>query len=273
MNSDMSVTTRPQMSAQQHMRRLKNKILLRAYCNSDEMTAEEEARGCQLQLACLKKNEKQRKCNCRTAGEKMKPENVCLTVTDGCEGEKVAAVKQRECNCRTAGEKMKPENVCLTVTDGCKGETVAAVKMKALCCFEGCNNQIRAGGVCSRHGAKQIRTCSKEGFTKQAHQGEYVLLMVQRPNFAAMRDVPSRLSGEGSAKITLGLQKHLVVMQHRGVPQQRCLDKSKQSVGLQEVPLHESQWKGSMMQCQRMAKIYHTGAAGRNVPDDVCLPL
>ncbi len=56
----------------------------------------------------------------------------------------------------------------MTVTDGCEGETVAPVKVKALCCFEGCNNQIRAGGVCSRHGTKQIRTCSKEGCTKQA---------------------------------------------------------------------------------------------------------
>jgi hypothetical protein len=138
------------------MRRLKNKIFLRAYCNGHEMTAEEEERGCQLQLARLKKNEKQCERNLRTAGEKMKPENMYLTVTDGCKGEKVAAVKQREHDCRTAGEKMKPENVCLTVTDGCEGETVAAVKVKALCCFEGCNNQIRAGGVCSRHGAKQI---------------------------------------------------------------------------------------------------------------------
>ncbi len=61
----------------------------------------------------------------------------------------MAAVKQCECNCWTAGKKMKPENVCLTVTDGCKGEKVAAVKVKALCCFEGCYNQIRAGRVCS----------------------------------------------------------------------------------------------------------------------------
>ncbi len=91
-------------------------------------------------------------------------------MTDGCKGEKVAAVKQRKCNrqTQTAEEKMKLENVCLTVTDGCEGETVAAVKVKALCCFEGCNNQIRAGRVCSRHGTKQIRTCSKEGCTKQA---------------------------------------------------------------------------------------------------------
>jgi hypothetical protein len=98
----------------------------------------------------------------------MKPKNVCLTVTDGCKGEKLAAVKQHKRNHRTAEEKMKLENMYLTVTDGCKGEKVAAVKVKALCCFEGCNNQIHTGGVCSRHCDKQIRTFSKEGSTKQA---------------------------------------------------------------------------------------------------------
>ncbi len=36
-------------------------------------------------------------------------------------------------------------------------------------------------------------------------QGECVLIMVQGPNVAAFQDVLSRLSGEGSAKITLGL--------------------------------------------------------------------
>jgi hypothetical protein len=46
---------------------------------------------------------------------------------------------------------------------------VAAEKVKALCCFlGGCNNQSRMGGVCSRHGDKQIRICSKEGCIKQA---------------------------------------------------------------------------------------------------------
>jgi hypothetical protein len=40
---------------------------------------------------------------------------------------------------------------------------------------------------------------------------EYVLLMVQRPNVSAMWDVPSRLSGKGSAKITLGPQKSLMI--------------------------------------------------------------
>jgi hypothetical protein len=71
--------------------------------SSNEMTAEEEERGHQLQLARLKKNEKQPKRNCRTAGERMKPENVCLTVADGCKGEKVAAVKQCKRNRWTAG--------------------------------------------------------------------------------------------------------------------------------------------------------------------------
>jgi hypothetical protein len=34
------------MSAQQHMRRLKNKIFLCGYHNGNEMTAEEKERGC-----------------------------------------------------------------------------------------------------------------------------------------------------------------------------------------------------------------------------------
>ena len=80
---------------------------------------------------------------------------------------------------------------------------------------------------------------------------ECVLLMVQGPNVAAMRDVPSRLSGEGSAKITLGLCRNISwFVQHRGVPQQWCLDKSEQNVGLQELPLHESHWKGSILGCK-----------------------
>jgi hypothetical protein len=41
------------------MRRLENKIFLRAYCNGNEMTAAEEMRQRQLQLARLEKNEKQ----------------------------------------------------------------------------------------------------------------------------------------------------------------------------------------------------------------------
>ncbi len=61
MNADMSVTTRQQISVQECMRRLKNKIFLSAYRKGDEMTPEEEERGRQLQLACVKKNEMQRK--------------------------------------------------------------------------------------------------------------------------------------------------------------------------------------------------------------------
>jgi hypothetical protein len=97
------------------------------------MTAQEEERGCQMNAARHRKNEKQREHNHQTAGEKRTLENVCLAVSKECE------------------------------------EKVAAEKVKALCCFlGGCNNQIRVGRVCSRHGAKQIRTCSKEGCTKQA---------------------------------------------------------------------------------------------------------
>jgi hypothetical protein len=55
MNADMSVPTRQQISAQQRMSRLKNKIFLSAYCNGDEMTPEEEERGRRLQLARIKK--------------------------------------------------------------------------------------------------------------------------------------------------------------------------------------------------------------------------
>jgi hypothetical protein len=54
-------TTPPQISAKQCMKRLKNKIFLHAYYNGNEMTAEEEERGCQQHLAHLKKNEKQRR--------------------------------------------------------------------------------------------------------------------------------------------------------------------------------------------------------------------
>jgi hypothetical protein len=42
MNDDISVNTRQQISAQQRMRRLKNKIFLSAYCKGDEMTPEKE---------------------------------------------------------------------------------------------------------------------------------------------------------------------------------------------------------------------------------------
>ena len=69
------------------------------------MTPEEEESGRRLQLARVKKNE-----------------------------------KQRERYRRTAEEERKLKNVCLTVIDICEGGKVAAVKVKALCCFEGCNN-------------------------------------------------------------------------------------------------------------------------------------
>jgi len=58
MNADMSVPTRQQISAQQRMTRLKNKIFLSAYRNGDSMTPEEEERGFRLQLARIKKKGK-----------------------------------------------------------------------------------------------------------------------------------------------------------------------------------------------------------------------
>jgi hypothetical protein len=76
MNADMSVTTQQQMSAQQRMRRLKNKIFLQAYCNGDEMTPKAEERGRRLQLAHVKKNEKQCKRYCQTAEEERKLKNM-----------------------------------------------------------------------------------------------------------------------------------------------------------------------------------------------------
>ena len=99
MNADMSATTRQQMSAQQRVRRLKNKTFLRAYRNGDEMTPEEEERGGRLQLVHIKKNKKQHECYRQTAEEERKLKiaeeerklkNLCLTVTDVCEGEKAA---------------------------------------------------------------------------------------------------------------------------------------------------------------------------------------
>ena len=101
-----------------------------------------------MQLAHVKKNEKQRERYCRTAEEGRKLKNMWRV--------------------HFAEEERKLKNVCLTVTDVCEGEKGAAVKVKALCCFDGCNNQIRSGRVCSRHGAKQTRTCSKKGCTNQA---------------------------------------------------------------------------------------------------------
>jgi hypothetical protein len=45
MNADMSVTKRQQISAQQRMKRLKNKICLSAYRKGDEMTPEGGGEG------------------------------------------------------------------------------------------------------------------------------------------------------------------------------------------------------------------------------------
>jgi hypothetical protein len=39
---------------------------------------------------------------------------------------------------------------------------VAPMKVRALCSHEVCKNQVRAGGLCSRHGAQQ-KACSVEG--------------------------------------------------------------------------------------------------------------
>ena len=85
-NADMSATTRQQMSAQQRMRRFKNKTFLRAYCNNDEMTPEEEERGGRLQLSRIKKNKKQHERYCQTAEEERKLKNMCLTMIEVCEG-------------------------------------------------------------------------------------------------------------------------------------------------------------------------------------------
>jgi len=64
------------------------------------MTPEEEERGCRLQLACVKKNEMQRKRYCRTAEEERKLKNVIRK--------------------RFAEEERKLKNVCVTVTDICR---------------------------------------------------------------------------------------------------------------------------------------------------------
>ena len=100
MNADMSVTTRQQISAQQRMRRLKNKIFLSAYRKGDEMTPEEEEKGRRLQLARVKKNEMQRERYRRTAEEERKLKNVIRK--------------------RFAEEERKLKNVCVTVTDICR---------------------------------------------------------------------------------------------------------------------------------------------------------
>jgi hypothetical protein len=155
---------------------------------------------------------------------------------------------------RFAEEERKLKNVCLTVTDICEGGKVAAVKVKApLCCFEGCNNQIRAGGVCSRHGAKQTRTCSKKGCTKQAQLRGVCVAHGARTKRCSHAGCTKQVVRGGKCKDHAGpvaCRNISWFVQHRGVPQQWCLDKSEQNVGLQELPLHESHWKGSILGCK-----------------------
>ena len=43
-------------------------------------------------------------------------------------------------------------------------------RKKYTCSHEGCTNQVRTGGVCTRHGAK-VKTCKHEGCTTQARKG------------------------------------------------------------------------------------------------------
>ena len=142
-----------QKSAQQRLRRLQNNNFLHDLNYTGfKLTPTELVRGRQLHFARLRKNIQQRKQNHRAAED------------------------------RAAEEKRESENtVCLAATPAAfapllseladEEKTLISVKLKAkaLCCFEGCDNQIRAGGVCSRHGAKQTRrTCSMEGCTNQA---------------------------------------------------------------------------------------------------------
>lgn len=215
---EMSVTPlQQQKSAQQRLKRRENSIFLRAYHGDVEMTAEEVERGHRLELARIKKNEKQRERHRLAAPHMIEQQRlrrseqrkildayrsgVEMTATEEERGRKLDLArrkkneKQLERNHQTAGERKerKPDNLSLTVTDGCKGANVAATNtnkpekclvpkyvdghwcmvemVKPLCKFEGCKNQIRAGGVCSKHGSKRMRACSKEGCTKQAQSG------------------------------------------------------------------------------------------------------
>ncbi len=145
------------MIEQQRLRRCEQKKNLDAYCSGVEMTAKEKERGRKLDLARRGKNEKQREYNYQTAREnnkKRKPDNLSLTVnSDGCKVANVAATNSN-----------KPEKCFFTKdNDGHwregENKVVASTKMKSLCRFEGCKNQIRSGGVCSKHGCKRMRTC------------------------------------------------------------------------------------------------------------------
>ena len=77
---------------------------------------------------------------------------------------------------------------------------VAPVKVRALCSHEGCKNQFRAGGLCSRHGA-QRRACSMEGCMSQARKEGVCVTLVHRQDVVTTRGAPSRLSEEGSATV------------------------------------------------------------------------
>jgi len=143
--ADGATAERSQKSAQQRLRRLQNnKFLHGLYYTGFELTPTELVRGRQLHFARLRKNIQQRKHNRRAA--------------EDCAAEDRAAEEKRESeSAPLLSEVADEEEMLISVK----------VKAKALCCFGGCDNQIRAGGVCSRHGAKQTRrTCSMEGCTK-----------------------------------------------------------------------------------------------------------
>jgi hypothetical protein len=96
--------------------------------------------------------------------------------------------------------------------------------------------------------------------------------MVQRPNIAAMSDVPSRLSGKGSAKITLGLQKV-----HDSCRIERChnsgvLVKVNKVLVCKRYPCTSHSGKGVQCSAKGCPK-YVKPVQQENAPDDVCLSL
>ncbi len=120
------------------------------------MTAEEERRGRRLHFSCLWKNEKERERHSRDVNAVSpwllnEPENNIILDDRG-----------QGCLEMAAKVGTKPENICLAVTPATfapllgelaneeETNTSPPVQVKkALCCFEGCNNKIWAGGVCS----------------------------------------------------------------------------------------------------------------------------
>ena len=243
-NADMSATTRQQMSAQQHMRRFKNKTFMQSYRKGNEMTPEEEERGFRLQLARIKKNKKQRERYCQTAEE--------------------------ERNLKIAEEERKLKNMCLTMSEGEKGE---AVKVKALCCFDGCNNQVRSGGVCSRHGAKQTRNCNKKGCTNQAQSRGVCVAHGAKTKCFSYVGCTKQVVREGKCKDHAGpTEKFDDSCSIDSCHNSGVLVKVNKVLVCKRYP-HESQWKGSTMQCQRVSKVCQACAAGQNAPGDVCLSL